>query len=93
MPDMTPEERERIGRALDGALLSDELSGLPESERVAQRRESLDFHDRMMASKAADAARDALHDSASLKEPGGYTVHEARDRAAHTPSIAREPER
>lgn len=93
MPEMTPEEKERVGRALEGALSSDAVSATPEREQLAQRRQSLDFHDRMVASKAAEAARDALHDNAPFKEPGSYTVHEARDRAAHTPSIAREAER
>ena len=46
-----------------------------------------------MKSRAADAARDTLHDSTPFGEPGSYTVFEARDRAAHTPSIAREIER
>jgi hypothetical protein len=93
MPDMTPEERERVGQALGQALSSDEVSGIPESERTWQRQRSLDAHDRIMASKAAEAARDVLHDSSPLKEPGSYTVYEARDRAAHTPSIAREGEK
>ena len=87
---MTPEERERIAQALGQALTSDEVSATPEGERIEQRRHSLDFHDRVMASKAAEAARDVLHDNTPLKERGSYTVHEARDRAAHTPSIARE---
>jgi hypothetical protein len=90
---MTPEERERVAQALAGALSSDEVSGITESERLWQRQRSLDAHDRMMASKAADAARDVLHDSTPLKEIGSYTVYEARDRAAHTPSVAREGER
>ena len=47
----------------------------------------------MVASGAADASRDALHDSAPPKDTGSYTVHEARDRAAHTPPLARETER
>lgn len=59
----------------------------------ARAQRDLDTHDRMMKSRAADAARDTLHNSTPFEEPGSYTIYEARDRAAHTPPIAREIER
>jgi hypothetical protein len=62
-------------------------------DRQARAQRDLDQHDRMMASRAADSARDTLHNSTPFEEPGSYTVYEARDRAAHTPSIAPEIER
>ena len=62
-------------------------------DRDVRSQRALDAHDRMMAARAADAARDTLHNSTPFVEPGSYTVFEARDRAAHTPSIASEIER
>lgn len=67
-----------------------EADGAQEKQR---RQRDLDAHDRMMASRAADTARDTLHDSTPFREVGSYTVFEARDRAAHTPSVAGEIER
>lgn len=60
----------------------------------AKRQRELDAHDRMMMRGAAEASRDALHDNGPGKEPGAYTVQEARDRAAHTPPAHRmEPDK
>jgi hypothetical protein len=87
---MTPEENEKPERALPDAPSDGEGST---SDRQRQSQRDLDAHDRMMASRAAHAARDTLHDSTPFQEPGSYTVFEARDRAAHTPSIAGETER
>ncbi len=90
---MTPEERERIGQALLAAQSSEEIAEAQEMQRRGQQRRELDAHDRLMAARAAEASRDVLHDSTPFKEPGSYTVHEARDRAAHTPPVTREAER
>lgn len=90
---MTPKESEKIQRALRDAVASEAVTDAENSAPKWQRQQSLDIHDRMMASRAADAARDTLHDGTPFKESGSYTVHEARDRAAHTPSIARREER
>ena len=90
---MKPEERERVGQALLAAQASEEIAEALEIQRRGQQRRDLDAHDRLMASRAAEASRDVLHDSTPLKEPGSYTVYEARDRAAHTPPLARETER
>lgn len=81
---MTPNDDERNGQGATGA---------PEGERRRRSQRDLDAHDRMTASRSADAARDTLHDSTPFQDPGSYTVFEARDRAAHTPSIARQIER
>jgi hypothetical protein len=88
-----PDEEERDGQGATAAPADDNAAGTQESERKRQRRRDLDAHDRMMARRAADAARDTLHDSTPFEQPGSYTVYEARDRAAHTPSLAREMER
>jgi hypothetical protein len=64
----------------------DNGAGATESKR--QRQRDLDQHDRMMQAKAAEAARNTLHDSTPFAEEGTYTIYEARDRAAHTPSFA-----
>src|SRR5580704_6465565 len=71
---------------------TEERGEFQEREGRRQRERGLDAHTRLIASRAVDASRDALHDSAPLQEPGAYTVHESRDRAAHVPSLAREPE-
>jgi hypothetical protein len=62
-------------------------------EKLARQQRDLDAHDRMIARAAAEAARDALHDNGPGRASGEYTVHEARDRAAHTPALTREPEK
>jgi hypothetical protein len=91
---MTPEEMERTEQATANAQWSDDISGAQEKERKWERQRELDGHDRLMAGAAASASRDALHNGAAGKNPGDYTVYEARDRAAHTPSVgAPEPER
>jgi len=90
---MAADEAEKLGGGVAGALPGNEATGAPESERRRQRQRDLDQHDRMTASRAAHLARDTLHDSTPFEEPGSYTVYEARDRAAHTPSIAREMEK
>ena len=90
---MTPNEGERLEPGVRGALSSDDASAAQESEARRQRQRDLDAHDRITASRAANVSRDILHDSTPFEEPGSYTVFEARDRAAHTPSIAREIER
>jgi hypothetical protein len=91
---MTDDEQARADQARADAQWSEEISGAkPDDEMRRRRRRELDAHDYLMAHGAAEAARDALHDSGPGKEPGAYTVHEARDRAAHTPSLAREPEK
>lgn len=60
----------------------------------ATRQHALDAHDRLMMRRAAESARDVLHDNGPGKEPGIYTTHEARDRAGHAaPAYAREPEK
>jgi hypothetical protein len=90
---MAPDETEKLGQAAIGDPSGGDASGTKEGKRRRQRRVDLDAHDRMMTSRTADVARDILHDSTPFKEPGSYTVFEARDRAAHTPSIAKEIER
>lgn len=63
---------------------------MPEEEQRERREQSqreLDEHDRIMTRSAAHAARDTLHDVSAGQKPGAYTTYEARDRAAHTPSI------
>ena len=96
--DVTPEQKANVDKALGDAQSSDEIggAGLGDEKRARQQRD-LDTHDRL-ARGAAEASRDALHDSGPGKGPGDYTVREARDRAAHTPPIAqrdagREPEK
>ena len=56
-------------------------------ERRRKSVRELAEHDRVMASSAADSARDVLHDASAGQAAGAYTVEQARDRAAHTPSI------
>jgi hypothetical protein len=90
--DMTQDEKEKMERAMADAEWSDDVSTAQEREGRRQRERGLDAHTRLIASRAVDASRDALHDSAPLQKPGAYTVHESRDRAAHVPSLAREPE-
>ena len=90
---MALDETENLGQAALGSAPSYDASSTKETKRRRQRRVDLDAHDRIMASRTADVARDILHDSTPFKEPGSYTVFEARDRAAHTPSIAKEIER
>jgi hypothetical protein len=58
-----------------------------EEERRARRERELSEHDRVAARNAAHASRDTLHDASAWQEPGAYTTEQARDRAAHTPSI------
>jgi hypothetical protein len=58
---------------------------IKDAQRLSEDR--LNEHDRLTARNAAHAARDALHDAGADFKPGAYTVWEARDRAAHTPSI------
>ncbi len=61
-----------------------------ETEEQEQRRKSereISEHDRVMARNAAHAARDTLHDANAGQQPGAYTTEQARDRAAHTPSL------
>lgn len=61
-----------------------------DDDKNEQRRKSereLSEHDRIIARNAAHASRDTLHDASAWQEPGEYTIQEARDRAAHTPSI------
>jgi hypothetical protein len=90
---MTNDEQARVEQANADAAWSEEISGAhQEDAKRRQRRRELDAHDHVMAHGAAEAARDALRDSGPGKTPGAYTVHEARDRAAHVPSIATEPE-
>ncbi len=61
---------------------------------AASRQRELDTHDRLVMRGAAQSARDVLHDNGPGKEPGVYTIQEARDRAAHSaPVHAREPEK
>jgi hypothetical protein len=95
LTNVEPEQQARVDQALSNADLSDETSGAHQSdERLKQRQRELDGHDRLMARGAAMAARDLLRDSGPGKEPGAYTVYEARDRAGHTPAaLAREPEK
>jgi hypothetical protein len=91
---MTPEEKARTEQAMADAQRSDEISGAQENEQKWKRQRELDGHDRLIARGAAMAARDVLGDGGPGKEPGAYTVHEARDRAAHTPPAStREPEK
>jgi hypothetical protein len=90
---MAADEEERPGRQVTGTHEGDDASGGQESGRRRQRQRDLDAHDRMTKARAADAARNTLHDSTPFAEPGSYTVFESRDRAAHTPSIASEIER
>ena len=85
---MTPEEKERVERAITDAQSSDDIAGGQQRELQVRRQGELDWHDRLMARGAANASRDALHDGNSGKQPGDYTVYEARDRAAHTPHIS-----
>src|SRR5208337_4640788 len=84
---------ERVGQGAIAASSIDDAPGAQERQLRQQRQRDLDAHDRMMASRAADTARDTLHDSTPFREAGSYTVFEARDRAAHTPSVAAETER
>ena len=72
--------------AVDKALKQGETSSAINAEQQANRQRDLNTHDRM-ARGAAEASRDVLHDCGPGKEPGAYTVHEARDRAAHTPAV------
>jgi hypothetical protein len=72
--------------AVDKALKQGEASSAINAEQQANRQRDLNTHDRM-ARGAAEASRDVLHDCGPGKEPGAYTVHEARDRAAHTPAV------
>jgi hypothetical protein len=58
---------------------------MEENEKERSQRE-LNEHDRLMERGAAHASRDAQHDGNAWQEPGAYTIQEARDRAAHTPS-------
>jgi hypothetical protein len=61
-----------------------------ENEEQEQRRRSereISEHDRVMARNAAHASRDTLHDASAGQQPGAYTTEQARDRAAHTPSL------
>ncbi len=74
-------EEGRHQTALEKALHKGEAS----TDISARRQQDLDIHDRLMLRGAADASRDVLHDNGPGKEPGAYTIHEARDRAAHTP--------
>jgi hypothetical protein len=90
---MAADEEERLGEQVRAAPQGDDVSGEQESQRRRERQRNLDAHDRMTKARAADAARDTLHDSTPFSEPGSYTVFESRDRAAHTPSIASEIER
>jgi len=85
---MTPNDDEREGQGAIGGLAGNDASGAQSSEQRRQRQRDLDAHDRIVSARAAEAARDTLHDSTPLNEPGAYTIYEARDRAAHTPSIA-----
>jgi hypothetical protein len=92
--NMTPDQKGRVDQALADAQWSDEISGAQEKEQRGRRQRELDAHERLMAHDAASASRDVLHDNGPGRDPGEYTVHEARDRAAHTPAApAREPER
>jgi len=91
---MTNDEQERVEQAQADAQWSEEISGADSpNEKRRRRQRELDGHDYLTAHGAAEAARDALHEGGPKKEAGAYTVHEARDRAAHTPSIAKEPEK
>ena len=61
-----------------------------ENEQQERRRKGerdLSEHDRMVARDAAHASRDTLHDVNAGQEAGAYTTEQARDRAAHTPSL------
>ena len=59
-----------------------------DNENEQRRRErELSEHDRITARSAAHASRDTLHDASAGQETGDYTTEQARDRAAHTPSI------
>ena len=83
--DPSPQEQARIDKA---------LAQSENSLAAGERRRELGEHDRLMAQRAAEAARDTLHDSGPGKEPGAYTTREARERAAHSPPLpGREPER
>ncbi len=90
---MAVNEEEKLEGQVSGTLQRDDASGEQEGQRRRERQRDLDAHDRMTKARAANAARDTLHDSTPFSEPGSYTVFEARDRAAHTPSIASEIER
>lgn len=89
MPPDNPELRQQYDdhaqmardSGLDRALRQSETS----TEISARRQRDLDTHDRLVLRGAADASRDVLPDNGPGKEPGAYTTHEARDRAAHTP--------
>lgn len=82
-----------LEKALADAQSSDAIAGASPADESVKRQRELDAHDRLMAPSAAEASRDALHDNGPGKEPGACTVHEARDRAAHTPVLTREPEK
>lgn len=83
-----------LEKALSDAQSSDAVGGAAPADESVKRQRELDAHDRLMARSAAKASRDTLHDSGAGKEPGVYTVHEARDRAAHTaPAGTREQEK
>jgi hypothetical protein len=84
-------ERAKVHKALADTQLSAGSAGATPIDASLKRQRDLDVHDRLMAQGAAKASRDALHDSGSGKEPGAYTTHEARDRAAHTPPHAQNP--
>jgi hypothetical protein len=84
---------ERDGQGATGTAPGTDAPGKQERELRRQRQRDLDYHDRMMQSRAADAARDTLHNSTPFEERGSYTIYEARDRAGHTPSVARELEK
>lgn len=58
-----------------------------QEERREKAARDLSGHDRMVTRSAAHAARDTLQDASAHHEPGAYTTYEARNRAAHTPSI------
>jgi hypothetical protein len=93
-PPDDPELRQQYDdyRQLQEGPLGKALQQSDASAQLARSRESLDAHDRMMSRGAAEAARDALHDSVPDSRPGAYTTHEARDRAGHTPPLQdREP--
>jgi hypothetical protein len=90
---MAANEQEKLEGQVSGALQGDDASGEQEGQRRRQRQRDLDVHDQITKARAADAARDTLHDSTPFSEPGSYTIFESRDRAAHTPSIASEIER
>ena len=58
-----------------------------EQERRRKSERDISEHDRLMERNAAHASRDTLHDANAGQESGAYTTEQARDRAAHTPSI------